>query len=193
VDRWDRRAFARQVAFLPQQARILFPFTVWEVVAMGRAPHQAGTYFESAADRARIAAALELAGCSHLSARPFQELSGGEQQLVCLAAALAQDPKVLLLDEPTVFLDLNHQLQVFEVLNQLHRKDGLTLVVVTHDLNLARFCCDRLVLLRSGQLRAEVRDPARGIPAELLSDVFEVPAARLEPFPGVIPERRSAP
>lgn len=186
LQKWERRAFARRVAYLPQQVRLLFPYSAWEVVSMGRFPHQAGVFFESPEDRQSIREALELTGTLPLAARQFPELSGGEQQLVCLAAALAQHPDVLLLDEPTVFLDLRHQLQVFEILNRLHQARRVTLILVTHDLNLARSCCDRLLLLKEGRLAAELAGPNRGIPAEMLEAVFDVSTAQIRMFPGVV-------
>lgn len=177
---WDRRAFARKVAYLPQQARVLFPFTAREVVLMGRLPHQTGTFFESAHDRARVSEALELTGCTELADRYFQDLSGGEQQLICLASALAQDPEVLLLDEPTAFLDLRHQLQILEILEALHSQQSVTMVLVTHDLNIAQALCTRLVFLKAGRLVREVWDPEdHPVAPDLIEEVFDVRADRI--------------
>ncbi len=186
LDRWDRWEYARRVAYLPQRAQILFPYSAWEVVAMGRLPHQTGSFFESPEDRRRIREALELTDCLPLAGRPFQDLSGGEQQLVCLAAALAQEPEVLLLDEPTVFLDLKHQFQVVEILARLHRMRRVTIVLVTHDLRLAAACCRRLVLLKQGRLAADLEPvPGAGIPPALLEEVFEVRPEQLALLSGL--------
>jgi iron complex transport system ATP-binding protein len=174
------------VAYLPQQAQILFPYSAWEVVSMGRLPHQAGSFFETAEDRRKVREALELTDCLALADRPFQELSGGEQQLICLAAALAQEPEVLLLDEPTVFLDLKHQLQVFEILDRLHRLRQVTIVLVTHDLRLAAAGCRRLVLLKQGRVVADLTPGAGGLPASLLEDVFEIRSEQLALFSGLV-------
>ncbi|GAB4112470.1 MAG: heme ABC transporter ATP-binding protein [Acidobacteriota bacterium] len=183
---WDRWEYARRVAYLPQQSQILFPYSAWEVVSMGRLPHQAGSFFESAEDRRKVREALELTHCLALAGRPFQELSGGEQQLVCLAAALAQEPEVLLLDEPTVFLDLKHQLQVFEILDRLHRLRQVTIVLVTHDLRLAAAGCRRLVLLKQGRVAADLVPGPGGLPASLLEDVFEIRSEQLALFSGLV-------
>lgn len=184
--RWDRWEYARRVAYLPQQAQILFPYSAWEVVSMGRLPHQARSFFETAEDRRKVWEALELTDCLGLAGRPFQELSGGEQQLICLAAALAQEPEVLLLDEPTVFLDLKHQLQVLEILDRLHRLRQVTMVLVTHDLRLAAAACPRLVLLKQGRVAADLSPGVDGLPASLLEEVFEIRSEQLALFSGLV-------
>jgi ABC-type cobalamin/Fe3+-siderophores transport system ATPase subunit len=180
IGAWDRRAFARRVAYLPQQAGIAFPYTAREVVLMGRLPHQNGGFFESDEDHRRVEEALRLTDCEKFSRRLYHDLSGGEQQLVGLASALAQDPTVLLLDEPTVFLDLRHQLQIYRILKDLHDARGLTLVVVTHDLDLAESFCSRLLVLKGGALAADI--PAAGdsgpeITSDLIERVFGVRAS----------------
>ena len=153
---WDRRSFARVVAYLPQRIQITFAYTVREVVLMGRLPHQTGSFFETAEDRSAIEESLHSTDCLHLSERYFNELSGGEQQLVGLASTLAQRPEVLLLDEPTAFLDLAHQLQIYQILRELHRQRGSTLILVTHDLNLAESFCSRVVFLKEGRIEADI-------------------------------------
>ncbi|GAB4247917.1 MAG: ABC transporter ATP-binding protein [Acidobacteriota bacterium] len=175
---WRARELARHVAYLPQKAGLAFPFTVYEVVMMGRLPHQSGIFRESAADHRHVVQALELTGCLALADRPFHTLSGGEQQLVALASALAQEPKVLLLDEPTTFLDLRHRLQLAGILRRLHRDQGVSLVLVSHDLEFAESFCDRLWLLKSGRFVAEVirRGERLCLPAPLLEEVFDVKA-----------------
>ena len=175
---WDRRSFARVIAYLPQRIQITFAYTAREVVLMGRLPHQAGNFFETAKDRLVIEESLESTDCSHLSDRYFNELSGGEQQLVGLASALAQRPEILLLDEPTAFLDLAHQLKIFQILRELHRKRGSTLILVTHDLNLAESFCSRVVFLKEGRIEADISkdsdssDPL--ITPDLIQGVFGV-------------------
>lgn len=175
---WERRALARLIGYLPQQTRIAFPFTVHEVALMGRLPHQTGSFFDTSADHERVRQVLGLTDSFHLADRYFQDLSGGEQQLVSLASALAQDPSVLLLDEPTVFLDLKHQLQIYRILKELHDEQGLDLIVVTHDLNLAQSFCDRLIFMKSGEIVADIHgngEPPEVSPA-LIEQVFEVRA-----------------
>lgn len=145
---------------------------------MGRLPHQAGSFFESSKDRSIVEASLESTDCLHLSERYFNELSGGEQQLVGLASALAQQPEILLLDEPTAFLDLAHQLQIYRILRTLHRERRVTLVLVTHDLNLAESFCSRIVFLKGGRIEADVTRPENPIDSmitvELIQRVFGV-------------------
>jgi iron complex transport system ATP-binding protein len=178
---WDRREFARVVAYLPQQTRIAFPYTVREIVLMGRLPHQDGSFFESREDHMRVSEVLELTGCAHLASRYFQDLSGGEQQLVSLASALAQDPSVLLLDEPTVFLDLRHQLQIYDILQHLQQANRMTLVIVTHDLSLAQSFCSRLLCLKDGRVVADLSGDAGTImmEARLIEKVFDVKATEI--------------
>lgn len=186
IAQWNRRAFARRVAYLPQQAGITFAYSVYEVVLMGRLPYQEGRFFESREDRAVVSQALKMAECSHLAGRKFQELSGGEQQLVCLASALAQQPQVLLLDEPTVFLDLKHQLQIGGILTQLHQDQGVTMLLVTHDLNLAGSFCDRILFLKEGRISGDLSGEGGSIdiPTDLLEEVFDVSARDLSQGPG---------
>jgi iron complex transport system ATP-binding protein len=161
VSRWRRRDFARRVAFLPQTVRLEFPFTAEQVVMMGRTPH-AGGWFESPEDQAEVARAMEITDTLDFRARDFRSLSGGERQRVILASALAQRPETLLLDEPTTFLDLKHQLALYRLLSSLARQ-GMLVVAVTHDLNLALQFADRVLLLDQGHIAAD------GTPQEVLS------------------------
>lgn len=176
---WSPRDLSRSVAYVPQRTQILFPFTAREVVLMGRLPHQRGLYFDRPEDRRVVQQALEMTDSLAFAERPFNELSGGEQQLVALASALAQKPQVLLLDEPTVFLDLKHQLQIFKILRILHERSGTTLILVTHDLEAAEGFCSRLFFLKQGRLQAELdlNGEGRKVPAELIESVFDVRAS----------------
>jgi iron complex transport system ATP-binding protein len=150
---------------------------------MGRLPHQEGSFFESERDFRKVEEALEATDSLELAARPFNALSGGERQLVVLAGALAQEPAILLLDEPTAFLDLKHQLQIHRILDRLHARGDVTLILATHDLNLAQSFCTRLILLKRGQLVADLPRSAQGGPpeltAEILERVFDVSAEEL--------------
>lgn len=169
---WRRHEFARRVAFLPQALRIEFPFTAEQVVFMGRTPHSNGWY-DSPDDRAAVERALETTDAGAFRDRDFRTLSGGERQRVILASALAQEPEALLLDEPTTFLDLKHQISMYQLLARLARK--LLVVAVTHDLNLALRYAHRVLALDQGRL---VADGAAGevLTTELISRVFEVKA-----------------
>ncbi len=145
-------ARARRVAFVPQSARVNFPYTVAEIVAMGRHPHL-GIFSELDSEgRDKIAWAMEATGTTELSKRLFSQLSGGEAQRVILARALAQDAPALVLDEPTASLDLRHQSLLYGLLEELNKTRGMTLVVVTHDVNLAAEYCPRLIGLREGRI-----------------------------------------
>ena len=173
MSRWRRRDLARHVAFLPQTLRFEFPFTAEQVVLMGRTPYSGG-WFESPQDHAEVARAIEITDTVAFRARDFRSLSGGERQRVILASALAQRPETLLLDEPTTFLDLKHQLSMYRLLAGLAR-EGMLVVAVTHDLNLALQFADRIVVLDQGRIAGD------GLPGDVLNpklihDVFGVRA-----------------
>jgi iron complex transport system ATP-binding protein len=160
------------------------------VVLMGRAPHRAGIGFESAADVERARVCLAQVGIEPLADRPMSELSGGERQLVLVARALAQDPQVLLLDEPTAHLDLRHRAVVLERVREFARAGGAALVV-SHDLTLAARTCSRLALLADGALAA-CGAPGDVLRAPMLARVFAVEAEVLDAPDGaplVIPRR----
>ncbi|MEE4424404.1 ABC transporter ATP-binding protein [Streptomyces bugieae] len=175
----DARAGARLLAALPQESGTEFDFTVAEVVAMGRLPHQRGTGRPSAADTAVCARALARVGAAHLAGRGFLGLSGGEKQRVLIARALAQEPRVLVLDEPTNHLDIAQQLAVLALV-----RDGdaagarLTVLTALHDLNLAARYCDELHVLSRGRIAA-AGPPYDVLTPELLAEVFGVRAHRV--------------
>ena len=154
VDRIPRRQLGRRVAIVPQETHPAFDYTVLEMVLMGRHPHLGTFQLEGPNDYAIAAEALTATGAAHLAARSYATLSGGEKQRVVIASALAQQPDVLLLDEPTASLDLAYQLEVSSLLIRLNRNRGVTTVLATHDLNLAASLCDRLVLMRAGKILA---------------------------------------
>ena len=157
------RAIARRVAVIPQDTRLLFPFTVGEVVAMGRHPHLGRFEREGPGDREAVARALEETGTAALAARPVDELSGGERQRVIIARALAQGPELLLLDEPTTHLDINHQVEIFELLARLNRERALTVLAVSHEINVCAEYCRRIMVLAEGRLAGD------GTPGELIT------------------------
>jgi iron complex transport system ATP-binding protein len=173
VDRWLRAAFARRVSFVPQNVRIDFPFTAEQVVLMGRSPHGDGM-FEVPADREAVREAMQLTDTLPFASRDFRSLSGGERQRVILAAALAQTPEALLLDEPTTFLDLKHQIAIFRLL-QDRARSGLLVLTVTHDINLAAMYSDRVLVLSAGRLVADGA-PQAALTTETMNKVFEVHA-----------------
>ncbi len=157
------RDIARRVAVVPQETALDFPFSVLEVVLMGRTPHLGGFGFEGDRDLEAATRAMQRTGVASLASRPFHELSGGEKQRVVIARALAQEADVLLLDEPTTFLDIRHVVEIFELLTELARDHGITLIVVLHDLNLAALYLTRLAFLKAGRVHA------CGAPEDVLS------------------------
>jgi iron complex transport system ATP-binding protein len=161
---WRAPDLARQVAVVPQGLPPRVPFTVEELVLMGRYPHAPGRYFEDPRDRAVARAAMEATGVLELAALGLDRLSGGERQRAILARALAQEPRLLLLDEPTAHLDLRHQAEAAALLRRLNRERGLTVLLVSHDLDLAAEVCDRLLLVAGG------RQVATGPPEAVLTE-----------------------
>jgi iron complex transport system ATP-binding protein len=164
LDQIPRRERATLIAYVPQQQRSVFPFTALEVVVTGRTPYGSRFRFESAADREIALKALEDIGASHLRSRPVTELSGGEQQMVSVARALAQNASVLLLDEPAASLDLKHRAQLGSALRRLREERGLTALVVTHDLQMLDSSFDSLFAMREGRIVAQ------GPPSEVLRE-----------------------
>jgi iron complex transport system ATP-binding protein len=150
-----RREVARRLAVVPQETRTPFDFTVIEMVLMGRYPHLGTFELEGVRDLAIAREALAATGTAPFESRAFSTLSGGEKQRVVIASALAQSPELLLLDEPTTSLDLGHQLDVQLLLAALNHDRGVTMVLSTHDLNLAAALCRHLILLRAGRVVAQ--------------------------------------
>jgi len=167
---------ARSIAVMPQQFHIPFAFKVHEVVTLGRIPFIRTFTGETKADMEAVGHALEVTGVTELEHRRFDELSGGERQKVILAMVLAQQPQVLLLDEPTLHLDITHQVEILELVRGLNREQGLTVVAAMHDLNLASLYFDRLVLLKEGRVIAD-GTPSEVITEDMLRKVF---AARVK-------------
>jgi iron complex transport system ATP-binding protein len=167
------RRRAQTMAYLPQHLPRDLPTSALDVVLMGRYPHRPLGLFESPEDFEVARRVMTLLGVAGLVDRPLASLSGGEAQRVHLAAALAQEPRLLLLDEPTAALDLHHELDIFRLLRQLADRERLAIVIVTHDVNLARRCCTHALLLDDG------RTVAAGPPAEVITP------ARLGPVYGV--------
>jgi iron complex transport system ATP-binding protein len=158
-----RRETAKRIALVPQELNLHFGFTVEQMVMLGRTPHISALGGAGKQDRAVVEEMIELTEVGELRERVVSELSGGEQQRVVIAMALAQEPQVLLLDEPTVHLDISHQIEILELLRRLNRERGLTVLATMHDLNLAALYFDDIVLLEAGRIVAQ------GTPQEVLS------------------------
>jgi len=150
VESLGRVAVARRIAVVPQDVPQGFPYTVEQLVLMGRFPHAPARFFESREDLRIARDAMALTGVEALAAEPLDRLSGGERQRVVLARALAQQPRLLVLDEPTAHLDLRYQAECVALLRRLNRDQGLGILLVSHDLNLAAEVSDRLLLLAGG-------------------------------------------
>ena len=164
LSKLGRKAVAQQVAVVPQQFFTPFSFTLEEVVLLGRTPFLRAFSDERKVDREIVRRAMEMVGVDGLKGRYFNELSGGERQKAVLAMALAQAPRLLLLDEPTAHLDINYQAEILELVQKLNRQQGLTVMAAMHDLNLAALYFDRLVLLKGGRIFAD------GRPDEVLTE-----------------------
>jgi iron complex transport system ATP-binding protein len=173
LDEYDRPALARRIAVVPGQIQIAFPMRVEELVALGRVPHEHPLLGLRAADRAATQRAIERVGIDHLRGRDIRELSLGERQLVVLAMTIAQDAKLLLLDEPTVHLDLRHQVEVLELLRNLADRDGVTVLAVLHDIGLASHFFPRMLLLDEGRLIAD-GPPSHALSPDLVRTVYRV-------------------
>jgi iron complex transport system ATP-binding protein len=170
-----RRDIARSVAHVPQETHATFDFTVLDIVLMGRYPHLGAFELEGPADLEIARGAMHATGTADLERRPFASLSGGEKQRVVIAAALAQASDVMLLDEPTASLDLAYQIEVASIVRRLNRERGTTMVLSTHDLNLASAVCDEIVLLRDGVVQGH-GPTAQTITAEHIRTTFGVDA-----------------
>jgi len=180
---YERGERARTIAYVPQNSARAFPFTSLEVVLTGRTPYTSPFRLENSHDTSVAIEALETVGVAHLAERRITELSGGERQLVSVARALAQQPECILLDEPSSSLDLKHRAQLIRTLKALRSTRGMTVVMVTHDLNLLDPGFDAVLAMRYGAIAAS------GAPSEVLTDaslaaIYEDPYVRARRIDG---------
>lgn len=171
--RIPRRRLARTLAFVPQDAHLWLPFTCREIVAMGRYAHQAGLGLVDSGHDEVVRRCMADTGVTDLAERRVTEISGGEAQRVRIAQALAQEARLLVLDEPTSHLDVSFQIEVMDLLLRLNRSRGLTVLASLHDLNLASLYCDRVVALQAGRIVGD-GTPAAVLTESLLREVFRV-------------------
>lgn len=181
IHKMPTKQVAKVLGLLPQSPVAPEGLTVANLVARGRHPHQAWYRQWSSDDESAVADALELTGIAELADRALDELSGGQRQRAWISMALAQGTDLLLLDEPTTYLDLSHQVDVLELVNQLHAENGRTVVMVLHDLNLAARYADRLVAMKDGAVVAE-GEPGEVLTEALLAEVFGL-SAKVVPDP----------
>lgn len=173
VEQWDRSKLALRLAMLPQKPIVPDGIQVQDLVALGRFPHRKWWQRNLTTDNNATFEAMAMTGVSELAERPVEALSGGQQQRVWIAMALAQETDILLLDEPTTFLDWGYQLEVLELLSTLNREHGLTVVMSLHDLNQAAQFADRIAVLAGGQLDT-IGSPREVITEPLINRVFRV-------------------
>jgi iron complex transport system ATP-binding protein len=166
----SRREIARLVAVVPQESHFFLDFSCLDIVLMGRNPYLRRFQTETDEDYAVAMEAMEVTDTAHLKERGINEISGGEKQRVVIARALAQKPRALLLDEPTAHLDIDHEIEIFDLLRRLNR-EGLTILVVSHDVNVTAEYCGRILLLYQGRVVAEGR-PDEVIKPEVLRNVY---------------------
>lgn len=178
---------ARTFAVVPQSSSTDFTFSAYDIVMMGRTPHRT-SHFAGASrqDADAVQGAMERTDTWRFAGRPFFALSGGERQRVIIARAIAQSPKALLLDEPTVYLDINGQLEIMDLIKRLNREEGITVIAVLHDVNLAARYCDRIALLSGGWLEA-IGPPADVLKPETIQRVYGVDVVvRKDPFTNAV-------
>ena len=171
--RFRTEELARELAILPQLHHAPGDLTVEELVAFGRFPHRKSLFGVSGRDHEIIGNALKMTRLDSLRTRPVGTLSGGERQRAWIAMTLAQEPKLLLLDEPTTFLDICCQFEIIDMIRQLNRDSGITVVMVLHDLNLAASCSDEMILMKNRRICHAGR-PQEVMTPEILRDVFEI-------------------
>ena len=177
---YSSNEIAKKISVLPQQQKVNLPLTVFELVCLGRSPHKKWWELElNQNDYKIVERAIDLADMRTFKNVPIQSLSGGQRQRAFLALALAQDAKIILLDEPTTFLDIRYQLQFFELLKTLNKEQELSIITVIHDVNLAARYCDRIAVMKEGKLLG-IDTPRKILTKEMMSLAFNVETCSIE-------------
>jgi len=171
ISKYRRRNLSQIMAIVPQQIEVGFPFTVADTVIMGRTPHLGILGMEGDEDHDIAREAMEFTEVAHLADRKLYQLSGGELQRVIIARAICQQPEIILLDEPTTALDPAHQLKIMDLMEKFRREQGITIVMVSHDLNLASMYGDRLLLLKDGRV-VKTGEPGEVLDREILEECY---------------------
>jgi len=171
LNSYSRKEIARVIGFVPQDNVFVFPYTAMEVVLMGRTPYLKGIGFESKEDIEIALEAMKLTKTEHLAEKPMSFLSFGERQRVLIARALAQQPRIILLDEPNAHLDISHQIEIFALLKALAEERDVTVISVSHDLNLISSYSDKVILLSNGQIYA-IGEPDVVLTEENIKNVY---------------------
>lgn len=172
ISAMKRHILAKTIAVVPQEVPSIFPFSVEQIVLMGRSPHLGKLQFESKTDYKIAHHAMALTNTLHFAHRKINELSGGERQRVWIARALAQEPQIILLDEFTAFLDMRHQIILFDLIKSLNQSKNLTAVIATHDLNLISQYAGKLIMLREGKIHS-MGDPDVVVTCDNILTVYE--------------------
>jgi iron complex transport system ATP-binding protein len=168
---YSRRHLSQILSIVPQQIEVGFPFTVAETVIMGRTPHLGLLGLESREDYRIAEEAMEFTDIGHLADRKLFQLSGGELQRVIIARAICQQPEIILLDEPTTALDPAHQLKIMDLMEKFRKEHNITVIMVSHDLNLASMYGERIILLKDGKV-VETGEPGKVLDEKLLEDTY---------------------
>ena len=152
ISAYSQIELAKKIAFVPQKHNFIYPYSIFEIIMMGRTPHLSFYGFEKNIDHEKVNEAIELVGLSGLKNKGINEVSGGEAQRAFIARAFVQEPEIILLDEPNAHLDIHHQLSIFDLLRKMNREKKLTVIAVSHDLNLSGHYGERIILMQNGQV-----------------------------------------
>ncbi len=193
IDNYSVKKLAQKIAFVPQDIPIDFPFGVKEIAFMGRYPHNGFFGIETEKDMEIVKQAMEFTAVASLADRKLSSLSGGEKQRVFIASAICQQSEIIILDEPTAALDLSHQIHIMDLLCKLKKKENLTIIMISHDLNLAAMYGEKILLLKNGKI-AKIGAPSEVMTKPILESIYEceliVNKSELGDFPIIHPVSR---